>query len=136
MKLLPTRRKKKVKPVTWAQRKGTCKGGGQSSKAKGRIAVATVRELLIQYLGLGEADVFVKATSQGGCDIHLSAMGRECFPYSIEVKNVEALNIWKALTQAKNNADELSPIVFFKRARTPMFVALPAEEFLALLGRR
>ena len=109
---------------------GTARGGGQSSKAKGRSAVAIVADLLRLTFHLGDGDVFVKATSQGGCDVHLSPLALDVFPFAIEVKNVEALNIWKALAQAQTNADGRTPIVFFKRARTQMYVALNAADFL------
>jgi len=43
------------------------------------------------------------------------------------------VNIWAALAQAETNAaPEDLPVVFFKRARSKMYVALDAERFLAL----
>lgn len=116
--------------------RGKAKGGGQSSKAKGRAGVLLAVALLRRHLGLEEADIFVKATSQGGCDVHLSPEARRRFPFSIEVKNAEALNIWAALRQAEQNADPLHPpLLFFKRANSPQFVALQATEFLRWLCR-
>lgn len=126
---------KRSKSKTWGVSKGKCRGGGQSSKAKGRAAVQQVRNLLIRVLGLGEDDVFVKATSQIGCDLHLSPYAHQYFPYAIEVKNTEKLNIFKALAQAANNTEGDTPIVFFKRARTPLFVAIDAEHFVKLLSQ-
>jgi hypothetical protein len=121
--------KRKVKSV------GTARGGGQSSKAKGRSACEAVqRALLAANPDLAEADVFIKATSQIGVDLHLSPKARAWFKYAIESKNVERLNIWEALQQAEDNASpESPPIVFFKRARTSLYVAMPATEFLKLL---
>lgn len=51
----------------------------------------------------------------------------------IEAKNVEALNIWKALEQSQRDAgeDEM-PIVVFKRNRSRVYVALPFEDFMKL----
>ena len=94
-----------------------------------------VRALLLQAAPwLEEGDIFVKATSQLGVDLHFSPRAQAWFRYAVEAKCVEALNIWAALQQAAENATEQHPpIVFFKRARTPMFVALRAEEFLKLL---
>lgn len=132
---MPTAKRRKSKAVTWDIRKGRCKGGGRSSKAKGRIAVEEVRELLLAWFPLFNDDVFVKATSQGGCDLHLSPIAQKHFPYDPEVKNVERMDIFKALAQAQNNAEKYPPIVFFKRAHTPMFVALSAEQFLKLLAK-
>jgi len=124
-----------MKRPTWDKKKGRAKGRGQSSKAKGRNGCHTVRQLLLDWLPLQEDDVFVKAGSQGGCDLHLSPRARAVFPYAIEVKNKESLNIWSALVQATANADGHTPVVFFKRANTPTFVALKAEDFLRLFDR-
>jgi len=114
--------------------RGRAKGGGQSSKAKGRSAVLVVVAQLRQALGVEEGDVFVKATSQGGCDIHLSPAALKRFPFSVEVKNEERLSIWAALRQAEvNAAPGRPPILFFKRAGSLLFVALTAAEFLRWL---
>lgn len=114
--------------------RGYAKGRGQSSKAKGRSAVLAVAELVRTVLGLPVEDVWVKATSQVGTDLHLSARARTAFPFSVEVKNVEAFNIWQALRQAAENAPpDLAPVVFFKRARTPLYAALDARQFVELV---
>lgn len=51
----------------------------------------------------------------------------------IEAKNVEALNIWKALEQSERDAgaDEM-PIVIFKRNRSKVYVALSFEDYMKL----
>src|SRR5687767_7220018 len=85
--------------------KGRARGGGQSSKAKGRSAVQLVRDRLLRACpALQPDDIHVKATSQGGCDLHLSPRAAEWFVFAPEVKNAESLNIWAALTQAQWNA--------------------------------
>ena len=113
---------------------GRAKGGGRSAKAKGRSAAQVVRALILsQFPHLQPDDVLVKATSMGGVDLHLSPAAHRVFPFGIEVKNVESLNIWSALQQADANANERDGVVFFKRANTPMFVALKAEVFLLFL---
>lgn len=140
MVIVPIKRKrtrsKTRRQVTWNIRKGSCKGGGRSSKAKGRAAVVQVQEMLLKaFPHLNERDIFVKATTQGGCDIHLSQAASKAFPYDIEVKNVEKLSIWKMLAQAENNSTK-TPISFFKRSRTPLFVAMKAEDFMELIRRK
>ncbi len=40
----------------------------------------------------------------GGEDIMLSAKARNMFPYSVECKNQETLNVWKAFEQAEHNS--------------------------------
>ena len=92
-----------------------------------------MQDLLFLYIPpLERDDILVKATSQGGCDIHLSPKAVTAFPFAIEVKNSETLNIWRALAQATVNAQKksLPPVLFFKRAHSPMYVALKAEDFL------
>lgn len=107
------------------------RGGGQSSKKKGREFMVHVAALLTRVLGLDEGDIFVKATSQTGCDLHFSPRAAKAFPFAVEGKKVEALNIWQALQQAESNAsDALPAIVFFSRAHSPTYVALRAEVFL------
>lgn len=116
---------------------GHARGGGQSSKAKGRAGVVTTAEMLRTALDLEPGDVWIKATSQLGADIHLSPKAIALFPYAVECKCVESLNIWKALAQAETNATgDLTPIVFFKRARTTMYVALRARDFLQRIKGR
>lgn len=117
---------------------GKAKGArGRASKAKGRTAVLAVACQLREAFNLDEGDVFVKATSQLGCDLHLSPLTEQHFPFSIEVKNQEALNIWAALRQAEENATPERPaILFFKRANTAMYVALRVDHFLRELQWR
>lgn len=51
----------------------------------------------------------------------------------VEAKNVEKLNIWKALEQSKRDAgDGEIPIVVFKRNRSKDYVALPWKEFMEM----
>ncbi len=68
-----------------------------------------------------------------GTDLHLSPLARSLFPYAIEVKCQERLNIWQALAQAEDNATgDLFPVLFFKRAHSRFYVAIDATSFLQL----
>jgi hypothetical protein len=109
------------------------KGGGQSSKQKGRAAVLLVADLLRKAFRWEQDDALVKATSMIGVDLHLSPRAQRDFPFAIEAKNVEKLNIWDALSQAAANAGGKTPIVFFKRANSQLYVALAADDFLRAL---
>lgn len=136
--LLRQLRKDHLEVTRSSKRRGRARGGGQSSKSKGRKAVQDVQNLLLgHFFNLAEDDIFVKATSQGGCDLHMSPAARAHFPFAIEVKCVESLNIWKALAQASVNAiPKKDPfVVFFKRAHSPMYVAMRADAFLDLLPK-
>lgn len=115
----------------------TARGGGQSSKAKGYRHMCAIRDLLLaSYPMLHPDDVLVKAGSMGGVDLHLSPAAQTHFPFAVEGKAVESLNIWAALHQAKANVRigpegvALTPIVFFTRAGARIYVALAAEDFL------
>lgn len=115
--------------------RGTAKGGGRSSKQKGRSACLQVQAALLAAAPwLTPDDIYVKATSQLGVDLHLSPRAQAWFGYSIEAKKVELLNIWKALKQADDNASpDAPPIVFFTRAHADLYVALRASDFLKLV---
>ena len=50
-----------------------------------------------------------------------------------EVKWVERLNIWDAMSQARNDCGDKIPVVAHKRNGTCWLVTLPAEDFLGLI---
>jgi hypothetical protein len=130
--LLKTARQEKMEVARACKPRGRAKGGGQSSKAKGRAAVVLVRDLLQRTFGLKDDDLLVKATSMAGVDLHLSPYAQSYFPFAIETKAVEKLSLWAALAQATVNAKkkQLAPAVFFKRAHSPLYVAFRAEDLL------
>jgi hypothetical protein len=125
-KLSKARKKKKVKKPRRTAR--TVRG----RKQKGRNAVALVRDLLLRAYNLEEDDIHIKATSQGGCDVHMSPHALSWFPFAIEVKCQEKLSLWAALEQATKNAKKRKypPVVFFKRAHGPLYVTFRADELL------
>lgn len=108
----------------------------RSAKHKGRRFQKTVRKaILAQFSGLDDHDVTVAFRSEPGCDIQLSPLARRIFPYSVECKNVERLNVWSALSQAQANAKEgTTALLVFGRNRTEPYVALPLTQFMKLLG--
>jgi hypothetical protein len=57
------------------------------------------------------------------------------YPFSIEVKVQEALNIWAALTQAQDNAGEHIPLLCFRRNKTEMYAALKLDDLIKLLRK-
>lgn len=109
----------------------------KSAKSKGRNAQKLVKELLLKYAPhLTENDI--RSTSMGvsGVDILLSEAAIKTYPFSVEVKCQEKLNIWDALEQAKANSNEnTTPLLCFKRNRTDIFVALSLDAFLNLLTK-
>lgn len=68
-----------------------------------------------------------------GMDVQLSPSARKHFPFAIECKNQEALNIWKSLEQAENNCEGLTPLLIFKRNKSKIYATLEITDFLDLL---
>ena len=71
-------------------------------ESKGRRLQQWVRDLLIEKLEVHPEDIESRSMGAGGEDLIMSRSAREKFPYSIECKNQESLNIWKSYEQALN----------------------------------
>jgi hypothetical protein len=109
----------------------------RSRKSKGKKLQNTVRECILEsFQQLESDDVVSTVMGDSGTDIKLSPAARKLFPYSVECKCQEKLNVWAALEQAeKNTKDGTHPILFFKRNRSKMYVSLSAEHFFELIKR-
>ena len=106
-----------------------------SAKAKGRRLQQWFRDLLIEKLGVHPEDIESRSMGAGGEDLIMARAAREKFPYSIECKNQESINIWKSYDQAKENAGDHEPIVVLKRNNTKPLVLVDADYFVALHNR-
>lgn len=107
-----------------------------SAKAKGRRCANEVKNHLLRVFDvLRPDDIGITSSGETGEDLKLSPKARDLFPYSIECKNVERLNIWKALEQAEGHGD-YTPIVFFRKNRSKLYVAIEAEKFMELYELR
>ena len=111
----------------------------QSAKAKGRRFQQEVRDAVLATFPALEPDD-VRSTSMGasGADLQLSPAARRVFPYHVEAKNVEALNVHKALQQAEAGAAKAGqgvPLLAFRRNNTGAYVALSLTHFLDLVRR-
>lgn len=107
----------------------------QSAKAKGRRAVAELREILLQFAPELEAgDIEVKPTSVPGEDLWLSPKAQSFYPFAIEVKNTEKMNIWECLKQTIGHSEGTPklPLLVFRRNRSELFVSLRLRDFLFL----
>jgi hypothetical protein len=71
----------------------------------------------------------------GGEDIMLSAKARNMFPYSVECKNQESLNVWKAFGQAVSNCGDHTPMLVIKKNGEKPLAVVPAKHFFKLLRR-
>ena len=104
----------------------------QSAKAKGRRLQQQFRELLIEELGIHPEDIESRSMGAGGEDLIMARAAREKFPYSIECKNVEKLNVWEAYKQADENSKNYEPVVVMKKNNHKTLVVLDAEYFVKI----
>ena len=106
----------------------------QSAKAKGRNLQKWVRDLILEsFPALEPDDVRSTSMGAGGEDLLLSPAARRLFPYSVECKNVEKLNVWSAYEQAEANSGEHEPLLIMKKNRKNPLVVIDAEAFVNLL---
>lgn len=108
-----------------------------SCKAKGRRCSAEVKDLLIKNaMGcLLDNDIIVTPSGVPGADLTLSPAANRLYPFAIECKNVERLNIWSAIAQSMMHAKKLAqiPVVFFKKNHSELYVTLKAQDFIDLI---
>jgi len=104
----------------------------QSAKAKGRRLQQWFRDLLIEKLDIHPEDIESRSMGAGGEDLIMARAAREKFPYSIECKNQESVNLWKSYEQAQENSKDYEPVVILKRNNTKPLVLVDAEYFVKL----
>lgn len=109
----------------------------QSAKQKGRKFQQKIRDLLLKYAPeLTNRDIESTSMGASGHDVKLSQRAFDIYPFAIECKNQERLNLMSAYEQTKAYAkeDEI-PIVFHTSNRKPDLVTLEAEAFLKLIRK-
>ena len=104
----------------------------QSAKAKGRKLQQWFRELLIDVLKIHEEDIESRSMGAGGEDLIMARAARTKFPYSIECKNQEKVNIWESYKQAETNSKDYEPILVIKRNNHKPLVLVDADYFVNL----
>jgi len=75
-------------------------------------------------------DVESRSMGAGGEDIIMARAARQKFPFSVECKNTERLNVWDAYDQACANCGDYEPILFIKKNGRKPLVVLDAESFI------
>ena len=95
-----------------------------SAKAKGRNLQKWVVSKLIEHLQLDEEDLESRPMGSSGEDIIMGKLSRQKFPYSVECKNQEKVNVWKAYEQCDKNAKDYEPVVVIKKNNFKMFIFL------------
>ena len=91
-----------------------------------------MRDLLIEKLDVHPEDIESRSMGAGGEDLIMARSARKKFPYSIECKNQEKVNIWDAYEQAEENSKNYEPIVVLKRNNTKPLVLIDADYFVNL----
>ena len=104
----------------------------QSAKAKGRRFQQWVRDKLIEVLSIHPEDIESRSMGAGGEDLIMARAARETFPYSIECKNQEKINLWESYKQATENSGKYEPVVFIKRNNHKPLVVVDADYFINL----
>jgi hypothetical protein len=103
----------------------------QSAKAKGRNLQKWVLDriaYLLDYVLPNDKDISLlrsREMGQNGTDIVIAEKLREKFPYAVECKNCEKINLFQFITQAKKNVTVDLPFVMLilhnKQIKTPLF---------------
>ena len=108
----------------------------KSSKAKGRRLQNYVRDMLrdVYAESLEEDDIKGQTMGMTGEDIVRSPAAKKLCAFSFECKNVERLQIWRAIEQSEaNNPDHSSPAIVFKKNGKQPYVAIPFTTFCDML---
>ena len=69
----------------------------------------------------------------GGEDIMRSAKARNMLPYSVECKNQESVNVWKAFEQAEYNSGVYQPLLIIKKNHKEPLAVVEANHFIELI---
>ena len=101
--------------------------------AKGRVLQNIVRDRLHELYPKLIEDIHSQTMGMKGMDIVLTPRARQVIPYAFECKNVERFDLWKTWTQAKDNAEDLDPVVVVKKNREKPKVIIDLELFLKLI---
>ena len=105
----------------------------QSRKSKRRRLQQEVVEYILDvFKFLHPSDV--QSTSMGapGVDIKLSKAAQDVFPFAIECKATEKINLWEAWKQAESNAGELNPLLVHRKNRTEAIAVVRFDYLLEL----
>ena len=107
----------------------------KSSKAKGRRLQNFVRDMLRDvYTQLDPDDIKSQTMGMTGEDIVRSPAAKKACAFSFECKNVERLQIWRAIEQCEaNKPDASSPAIVFKKNGKQPYVAIPFATFCDML---
>ena len=104
-----------------------------TAKAKGRRLQQWMRTLLIERLDIHPEDIESRPMGSQGEDLIMARAARQKFPFSIEAKNQEQLNVWRAWEQANENCGNYQPLLVIKKNNVKPLVVVDAETFVTLI---
>jgi hypothetical protein len=103
-----------------------------SAKAKGRNLQKWVVAKLVEHLKVNPEDLESRPMGSSGEDVIMGVQTRGMFPYSIECKNQEKVNIWAAYEQSEANCGKYEPLVVIKKNRKKPLVVVDADYYIKL----
>lgn len=114
----------------------------RSAKNKGKSLQNKVCEKISELTGIpwgSEDEMLIQSRQMGqkGCDVILRGKALERFPYSIECKSAQKINLWAAIDQAKaNQKKDTDWLVVLKRKeiKSPV-VCLDINVFFNILKK-
>ena len=111
----------------------------RSRKNKGKKLQNDVAKRISKLLDIpwGKDELIAsREMGQPGVDVRLIGKALELFPFSIEAKNVEKLNLYEAIKQAKDNQKEgTSWLLVTKKNFHEPIVVMDMEDFFELYER-
>jgi hypothetical protein len=107
-----------------------------SRKQKGRVLQQWVAKKISDITGIGygkDKDIESRPMAQAGTDVILRGDAQDLFPYAVECKNVENLNLWEAVKQAKaNQKEDTNWLLVVKRNKEKPIAIVDADVFFNL----
>ena len=105
-----------------------------SAKAKGRNLQKWVVSKLVEHLDLNPDDLESRPMGSSGEDVIMGVQSREVFPYSVECKNQEKVNVWAAYEQSEAICGKHEPLVVIKKNHKKPLVVVDADYFIKMHG--
>lgn len=109
-----------------------------SAKSKGRKLQQIVRNAILKAFNhLTENDVRSTGMGQNGVDVQLSEAALKVFPYSVECKNKEKLNLYAEWQQTTENLmQNTEPLLVIKKNRKEALAVVSLKHFMELSSGR
>lgn len=108
----------------------------RTAKTNGYNLQKDVAKLIRDKFKLEERDVVSTPSSVQGEDILFTKKARKHFPFSVECKYREKMNIYTFWSQAEENAKNNSPILILKAKRKPTLACIEINVLLDLLDKK